>query len=170
MMGAMERDAVDEVIAQWRRARPDLDPSPMGVIGRIARLAVATERELERVFGRYGLSGGEFDVLATLRRASGPDGVTPTELAESTMVTTGGMTKRLDALERRKLIRRDPREGDRRSVWISLTPKGHALVDDAVEAHVKNEERILSGLSKRDRDQLARLLRELALTVDTGRD
>lgn len=164
----MKRDAVDQVIAQWRRARPDLDPSPMGVLGRIARLAVATAQELEPVFQRYGLTGGEFDVLATLRRASGADGVTPTELAASTMVTTGGMTKRLDALEQRRLIRRTRSGADRRSIWISLTAKGRALIDDAVEAHLENEERILGELSKQERDQLARLLRQLALTVRTA--
>ena len=162
----MERDAVDEVLAQWRRARPDLDASPMGVIGRITRLAAANERELDKVFSRFGLTGGEFDVLATLRRRDDPGGVKPTDLADSTMVTTGGMTKRLDSLARRGLIERDPCEDDRRSVHIHLTPKGRALIDEAVEAHVENEARILAGLTKRERDQLARLLRELALSVD----
>src|SRR5688572_15738279 len=143
----MERDAVDEVLTQWRRVRPDIDASPMGVIGRITRLAVANERELEKVFGRFGLTGGEFDVLATLRRRADPAGVTPTELAGSTMVTTGGMTKRLDGLARRGLVERDPCEDDRRSVRIHLTAKGRALIDEAVEAHVENEARILAGLS-----------------------
>ena len=160
----MERDAVDEVLAQWRRARPDIDPSPMGVIGRITRLAAANERVLEQVFARYGLTGGEFDVLATLRRRDEP--LKPGDLAASTMVTTGGMTKRLDSLARRGLIERDPCEDDRRSVHIHLTPKGRALIDEAVEAHVDNEARILAGLTKRERDQLAGLLRELALSVD----
>ena len=160
----MDRDAVDEVIAQWRKARPDIDPSPMGVIGRITRLAVANDRELEKVFARHGLTGGEFDVLATLRRRDEP--VTPSELAASTMVTTGGMTKRLDTLADRGLVERDPCADDRRSVHIHLTPKGRALIDTAVVEHVENEERILAGLSKPERDQLARLLRELALSVD----
>jgi DNA-binding MarR family transcriptional regulator len=162
----VERDAVDEILAQWRRERPDLDPSPMGVIGRITRLSAAIAAELEPVFERYGLTGADFDVLATIRRAATDEAITPSELAASTMVSTGGMTKRLDRLERAGLIRRDPCEDDRRSVWILLTPKGRKLVDDAVVAHLENEERLLAGLTKRERDQLARLLRELALSVD----
>jgi hypothetical protein len=90
-------DAVDRITAQWRTERPDLDSSPMEVIGRITRASVLIQRELERVFALHGLAGGDFDVLATLRRSGTP--VTPGELSRSTMVTTGGMTKRLDRLE-----------------------------------------------------------------------
>jgi DNA-binding MarR family transcriptional regulator len=161
-----QQDAVDRVLEQWQRERPDLDRSPMAVVGRISRLAALLDRELDVVFERYGLTGGEFDVLATLRRSAPDEGLTPTDLAQSTMVSTGGMTKRLDALERRGLIRRDPCEDDRRSIFVVLTPQGRALIDEAVVAHVENEERLLAGLTKRDRDRLAGLLRALALGLD----
>jgi DNA-binding MarR family transcriptional regulator len=87
-------DAVDRITAQWRRERPDLDCTPMEVIGRITRVSALIQRELERVFALHGLTGGDFDVLATLRRSEGP--LTPGELSHSTMVTTGGMTKLID--------------------------------------------------------------------------
>lgn len=157
---------MDTILDQWKRERPDIDRSPMAVVGRISRLAQAIHAEQEPVFRAHGLTAGEFDVLATLRRASPDEAITPGDLAGSTMVTTGGMTKRLDSLERRGLVRRDPCDDDRRSVWIRLTAAGRRLIDRAVEAHVENEARILSGLTKKERDQLARLLRELALSVD----
>lgn len=152
-------DAVDRITAQWRRERPDLDCTPMEVIGRITRVSALIQRELERVFALHGLTGGDFDVLATLRRSEGP--LTPGELSHSTMVTTGGMTKRLDRLEALDLIRRQPDPNDRRGRLIALTDEGRALIDRAVEAHLQNEERLLADLPAAKRDQLVALLREL---------
>ena len=163
-------DAVDRITAQWRRERPDLDPAPMGVIGRITRISALAQRELERVFAEHGLGGGDFDVLATLRRSGTTNRLTPGELSRSTMVTTGGMTKRLDRLDASGLIRREPDPRDRRGKLIALSDEGAALVDRAVEAHVQNEERLLAGLPAEKREQLAALLRELLLALDGPRD
>ena len=160
---AHDQDAVDRITAQWRAERPDLDPSPMEVVGRISRIAALTERELDRVFARFGLAGCDFDVLATLRRSGGP--LAPTELSRSAMVTTGGMTKRLDRLEGAGLIRREPDPGDRRGKLIALTDEGRALIDAAVEAHLTNEQRILATLAPADRERLAELLRRLLLSL-----
>jgi DNA-binding MarR family transcriptional regulator len=162
-------DAVDRIVEQWRRERPDLDAAPMGIIGRISRISELVQRELDRVFARFGLSGGDFDVLATLRRSGAPYRLTPGELSRSTMVTSGGMTKRLDRLEAAGLIRREPDPRDRRGKQIALTVEGRALVDDAVEAHLANEERLLEGLAAPKREELAELLRELLLALDGRR-
>jgi DNA-binding MarR family transcriptional regulator len=159
-------DAVDAIEDQWRLERPDLDSSPMSVIGRISRLAALLERELDDVFARYGLAGCDFDVLATLRRSGAPYRLTPTELSRSTMVTTGGMTKRLDRLETSGLIRREADPRDRRGKLIVLTDEGRELIDRAVEGHLENEERLLSSLSRSEREQLAGLLRGMLLAVD----
>jgi DNA-binding MarR family transcriptional regulator len=159
-------DAVDTIEAQWRRERPDLDPSPMTVIGRITRLASLLDRELDLAFAEYGLASCDFDVLATLRRSGAPYRLTPTELSRSTMVTTGGMTKRLDRLEVGGLIRREPDPGDRRGKLIALTDEGRELIDRAVEGHLANESRLLAGLSRSERKQLADLLRAMLLDVD----
>jgi DNA-binding MarR family transcriptional regulator len=163
------KDAVDLITAQWERERPDLDRSPMAVIGRISRIAALVQRELERVFAEHGLTGGDFDVLATLRRSGAPYRLTPGELSRTTMVTTGGMTKRLDRLEGSGLIRRETDPRDRRGKLIALTDEGRALIDQAVEAHIRNEERLLAELPAGKRDQLVRLLRELLLSLDGPR-
>lgn len=157
-------DAVDRITAQWRRERPDLDSAPMEVIGRITRLSALIQRELERVFAHHGLAGGDFDVLATLRRSGAL--LTPGELSRSTMVTTGGMTKRLDRLEGLGLIRREPDPRDRRGRLIALTDDGRALIDRAVEAHLQNEERLLADLPAAKRERLAALLRELLAALE----
>jgi len=159
-------DAVDTIEGQWRQERPDLDPSPMTVIGRITRLASLLDRELDTAFAEYGLAGCDFDVLATLRRSGAPYRLTPTELSRSTMVTTGGMTKRLDRLEANGLIRRDPDPSDRRGKLIALTDEGRELIDRAVEGHLANEERLLACVTPPDRTRLADLLRDMLLALD----
>lgn len=159
-------DAVDRITAQWRRERPDLDRSPMAVIGRISRAAAHLQRELDRVFAQHGLTGGDFDVLATLRRSGAPYRLSPGSLSASTMVTTGGMTKRLDRLEALGLIRREPDPGDRRGKLIALTDEGRRVIDRALEAHLRNEERLLKPLSKARREQLAGLLRDLLVSLE----
>lgn len=134
----------------------------MGVIGRLNEAASLISRErLAPLFARFGLQQGEFDVLATLRRSGAPYALTPTELYEATMVTSGAMTARLDRLEKAGLIRRAPHPSDRRGVVVEFTAKGLALVDEALAAHVANEHQILAGLTGQDRDMLARLLEKL---------
>lgn len=166
----MPTDAVDRIQQQWRRERPDLDPAAMGVIGRITRIAALAERELELVFHAHGLTGADFDVLATLRRSGPPYRLTPGELSRSTMVTSGGMTKRLDRLEAMGLARREPDPSDRRGRLIALTDQGRSLIDAAVEQHVRNEERVLAPISHERREQLAALLREILLALDGPRE
>lgn len=158
-----EQDGVDLILEQWRRERPDLDTTPMGVIGRVSRLSRELERRLEPVFARQGLESGLFDVLATLRRTGPPYRLRPTDLAESLMLTSSGATKRLDRLEQAGLVARQPDPTDRRGILIELTPAGRRLVDSAVAEHVANESNLLSALSPTERRQLASLLRKLLL-------
>lgn len=151
-------DRVSRIQGQWQRERPDLDPSPVGVIGRIHRLAAHLTEELVPVYRGFGLSEGEFDVLAALRRIGSPFELAPGELARHTMVTTGGMTKRLDRLEAAGLVTRHPSTGDRRGRVVALTPAGLRLVDQAIAAHLENERRLLEPLSPGQRRQLEDLL------------
>jgi DNA-binding MarR family transcriptional regulator len=164
------RDHVQHVLEQWRREAPELDRSPMGVVGRISRLAQLLQAELEPVFAAHGLNGGEFDVLASLRRSGRPYRLTPTELSKALMVTSGGMTKRLTALEGRGLIRRDPDPNDGRSTVVSLTREGSRLVEPALREHVANQQRLLGGLSNKERAELAGLLETLALSLGDEAD
>jgi DNA-binding MarR family transcriptional regulator len=160
-----KRDHVQHVLEQWKREVPELDRSPMGVVGRISRLAQLLQVQLEPVFAAHGLNGGEFDVLASLRRTGRPYRLTPTELSSALMVTSGGMTKRLNALEDRGLTRRERDPADRRSTAVALTPEGKRLVEAAVADHVENERRLLGELASKDRAELARLLERLALAL-----
>lgn len=144
--GPRHPDAVDAILAQWQRERPDLDASPMGPIGRLKRCAARMEQRLESCFAEFGLSLWEFDMLATLRRAGAPYRLSPTELFSTLMVTSGTMTHRLKRLETRGWIERLPSQQDARSMLVQLRPEGLVLIDRAVEAHVENEHRILSAL------------------------
>ncbi|SPK73951.1 putative TRANSCRIPTIONal REGULATOR, MarR family [Cupriavidus taiwanensis] len=152
-------DHVDGILAQWARERPDLDASPMGILGRLGRLNRHTGRAIEAALGATGLQPWEFDVLATLRRAGPPYALSPGALIGSLMITSGTMTNRLDHLERAGLVRREPNPGDRRGLLVALTDGGRERVDHALELHVANEHRLLQGLSATERAQLATLLR-----------
>jgi len=158
-----ERDGVDLILEQWRRERPDLDASPIGVIGRISRLARELEQRLEPVYREQGLEPGWYDVLATLRRIGPPYRLRPTEFSNTLMLTSSGTTKRLDRLEQAGLITRAPDPEDRRGTLITLTDAGRELVDRASEAHLENERRLVSALTATERRALADLLRKLQL-------
>ncbi|KWR88115.1 MarR family winged helix-turn-helix transcriptional regulator [Cupriavidus sp. IDO] len=159
-------DHVDAILAQWARERPDLDVSPMGLIGRLGRLNRHTGRAVEAALAETGLSPWEFDVLATLRRSGEPYALSPGALIESLMITSGTMTNRLDHLERAGLIRRQPNPEDRRGLLIELTAAGRERVDRALEIHVANEHRLLEALSAAERAQLAGLLRRWLLAFE----
>lgn len=163
-----EPDHVDAIVAQWERERPDLDPSPMHVIGRISRLAATVEELLRPVFAARGLGDGDFDVLATLRRSGAPYELTPTELGASTMVTSGAVTKRVDRLERAGLVERRVDDSDARGRRIRLTQQGLALIDESFAVHMDNEARMLAGLTAAERSDLVRLLRRLAESFAAG--
>jgi DNA-binding MarR family transcriptional regulator len=158
-----ERDGVDRIIEQWRTERPDLDPSPIGIIGRVSRLARELEARLEPVYKAHGLEPGWHDVLATLRRTGPHYRLRPTDLTDATMLTSSGTTKRLDKLEQAGLIRREPDPDDRRGTLITLTEAGRALIDSVTAAHLANERRLLAALGATEQRELADLLRKLQL-------
>jgi len=152
-------DHVDHILAQWRKERPDLDVGPMGLLGRLHRLSTHLSREVEAVLLKHGLSSSAFDVLATLRRAGPPYRLSPGDLLAMTMVSSGTMTNRIDQLEKVGLVERIHNPQDRRSVLISLTERGLAIVEDAVGAHVENQHRLVAHLSEEERAALNGLLK-----------
>jgi DNA-binding MarR family transcriptional regulator len=161
-----ERDGVDLIIEQWQRERPELDSSPIGIVGRISRLAREIEDRLEPVYRDHGLEPGWHDLLATLRRSGGT--LRPTDLTNASMLTSSGTTKRLDKLEAAGLITRTADPDDRRGTLISLTPAGRRLIDELTPAHLDNERRILGALGEADQKRLADLLRKLQLGLPEG--
>ncbi|SCB57853.1 DNA-binding transcriptional regulator, MarR family [Rhizobium aethiopicum] len=159
-MGEEKQDHVDRILAQWRRERPDLDVEPMGILGRLKRLGTHLGREVEAVLMTHGLSTSAFDVLATLRRSGAPHRLSPGELLEMTMVSSGTMTNRIDQLEKAGLVERIVNPQDRRSVLIALTEKGLATVEEAVGAHVANQQRLTGNLTAEDKAEFDRLLKK----------
>ncbi|WP_067696447.1 MarR family winged helix-turn-helix transcriptional regulator [Nocardia jejuensis] len=154
-------DAIDLITTAWQEARPDVDVSPMAVIGRITRLSRIFDREFTDFFRGHGLEFWEFDVLATLRRSGGDTGLTAGALNKAAMITSGAITNRIDRLAAKNLVERVPDPNDRRAIRVRLTPTGRTLVDDLLPLHVANEQRMLDDLPASDRAQLANLLRAL---------
>lgn len=165
-----QMDAVDAILEQWHRERPDLDISPMGTIGRIKRCAALLQRKLDETFATFGMTGWEFDVLATLRRSGTPYCLAPTTLFSALMITSGTMTHRLKGLETSGLVRRKPNRDDARSILVQLTPTGLALIDRAVEAHVENERQILASIKPSDLVALDTRLSRLLTVLEPAGD
>ncbi|QEI04712.1 winged helix-turn-helix transcriptional regulator [Pigmentiphaga aceris] len=162
-------DRAAVAIEQWRRERPDLDLLPMSVLGRFAEVAHLIARDhINPLFARMGLQQGEFDVLATLRRAGAPYALTPTVLYTALMISSGGMTSRLDRLARAGLIERQAHPEDRRAVQVALTPEGLRLIDGMMAPHVENQRTALAALSLAEQQELNRLLTSLVAGLSGG--
>ncbi|MFF8397207.1 MarR family winged helix-turn-helix transcriptional regulator [Streptomyces sp. NPDC016172] len=160
------KDPVDAIIDQWATVRPDLDTAAMEVFGRVNRLSHAIGERVGKAYAKFGISRGEFDVLAALRRSGEPYTLSPRQLSATLMLTTGGMTGRLDKLERAGLLRRSPDPHDRRGLHVTLTDEGLGLVDEAVGAGLAVQTEALSALGAERAGQLAGLLRDLLAGTD----
>ena len=161
--GAAQGGPLDAILAQWRRARPDIDPGPMAVCGAIWRAGERLRQGIGANLTGADLDFAGFDVLMTLRRQGEQGGsLTPSELAKDMMLSTSAMTNRLDRLEKRRLIARQADPADRRSLRIVLTEEGFALIERLVGAHVATEERLLDKLDAAERAQLKALLAKVA--------
>jgi DNA-binding MarR family transcriptional regulator len=157
-------DEIDRIVEEWNRERPDLDVSPTETLQRITRLSLLQGVSFARVFAPYGVSFGEYLVLAALRRAGPPYRMNPTHLFNSVILSSGAMTNRIDRLEEMGLVERQPDPTDRRGRLVALTDRGRELVDAAVADHLANEQRLLGTLDAVEREQLAGLLRKLLLS------
>ncbi|CCQ10702.1 Transcriptional regulator, MarR family [Pseudoalteromonas luteoviolacea B = ATCC 29581] len=154
-------DLVDRVLAQWKREKPELDPWPMAIMGRLVRADAIFSKTLQGVFKQFGLNGGEFDVLATLRRSGQPYALTPNQLLQTLMLTSGSMTNRIDRLEEKSLVKRSPDPNDRRGVVVSLTQQGLKVIDEVIVEHVAKGNDLLAPLEYEEQQQLANLLKKL---------
>ncbi|HEX2786042.1 MAG TPA: MarR family transcriptional regulator [Ilumatobacteraceae bacterium] len=159
-----QRDAVDQITNQWSSVRPEIDTSPIEVIGRVSRLSRLIDRRLGESFARFDLEDWMYDVLATLRRTGEPYQLTAGDLVRRSMVTTGAITNRIDRLEQRGLVKRAA-SSDRRKVIVCLTKRGLDTVEEVVVAHMAAEREILAALSKPQRRDLANLLRTTLLAL-----
>jgi DNA-binding MarR family transcriptional regulator len=158
-------DPVDRALAQWAREMPDVEIRGADVLNRARRVVLESRAAIEENFKAHGLDTGEFDVLATLRRAGEPFCLRPTELYRALMISSGGLTARLDRLEGAGLIRRRAADDDARSVIVELTRDGRKKIEAAFRADMEIENRMVSGLSESERAELVRLLRKLTQGV-----
>jgi DNA-binding MarR family transcriptional regulator len=158
-------DRAENAAGQWARERPEIDTAAMVLLGRLAEAALVIARDkLNPLFAEFDLQPGEFDVLATLRRSGKPHALTPTELYEAAMISSGSMTNRIDRLEKIGFVARKPNPADKRGTLVALTKQGLALIDRVIDAHVANQQAIVSGLSAREQSQLSALLAKLLHT------
>jgi DNA-binding MarR family transcriptional regulator len=156
-----DKDEVDRLIAAWQKERPDLDFAPLAVLSRITRISKHLDIARRNAFAELETWG--FDVLATLRRVGDPYQLSPGQLIQETMVTSGTMTNRLDRLEELGLIIRSQDPTDGRGILVSLTKAGAKAVDSAMEDLLSRERELLKVLTKSQQGVLAALLRELAI-------
>ena len=166
---AVARDLIDHLLNAWRTARPDLDPTPLGVVGRVIVLAQHLEESVEAALVKHHLSLGQFDILATLRRHGPRGGLTPSQLLESVVLSSGGMTARLDKLEGAGLILRTSDANDRRMVVIELTSKGKRVIDASTETRFAEARESLPPLNSSELHVLAGLLRKWLIKM-SGKD
>ncbi|WP_194421930.1 MarR family winged helix-turn-helix transcriptional regulator [Microbacterium abyssi] len=162
-----EADEVDRIVGAWHTQRPDLDFSPLEVLSRMDRLSRHLDRARRDVFRRSDIEAWEWDVLSALRRAGAPFQLSPKQLLQQTLVSSGTMTNRIDRLVGRRFVRREADPGDRRSVLVTLTDDGRIRVDAAITRLVDVEAELLKALSRSDRDRMASLLRKLSLSFDS---
>ena len=165
----IQLDSVDSIITQWREENIDVDLLPMAILGRLAKLGKYIDTDILHCHDRQDLRQGEFDVLATLRRSGEPYSLTPSELYQSMMLTSGAMTSRLDRLETKGFIRREHSKSDRRSVQVMLTAEGKKKVDAVLPAHINTQHDLLKGVNQQDREKLAELLKRWLMQLETAK-
>ena len=164
----MDVDPTDRLLAGWDETRPDLEVGALQVTARLSRIGPHLARRQEEVFGRFGLNRGEVGLLSTLRIAGPPHQLSPTRLARGLMLSSAGVTSRIDRLERRGFVRRLDDPNDRRGVIIELTDEGLTVVDAAVAANSASDRQLLSRLDPAELTQLEGLLRKLLAGLEVG--
>ena len=164
----MKKDAVDDILEQWSDERPELDTASLGVVIRVTSLNRAFLRQATEALAPLDLELFEYDVLSALRRQGRPYALPATGIARETGLSSGAMTNRIDKLESRGLVIRKGDKGDRRAVIVSLTAAGKRAIDDAIQLRLEAADESLRGLSSRERNDLARLLRKVRLTGTDG--
>lgn len=159
-------DAVDAILEQWRRELPGVDATPMAVFGRIHRVFLRYQVHVTDLYARYGTNPAAFDLLAALRRSGAPYRQTAGALADASLITSGGISLRVDRLEKAGLVTRERDKVDRRAVYVQLSESGLELIDKVAALHFANEQDMLVGMTITERRQLAQLLSRVEVSLD----
>lgn len=159
----MKNDPIDDILEQWSDERPELDTASLGVVIRVMNLYKSFHRQATAALEELDLELFEYDVLSALRRQGRPFALPATRLAKEADLSSGAMTNRVDRLEARGLVRRRPDVKDRRGVIVSLTARGRKVIDDAIQHRLDVADDSLNGITRKERKELARLLRKIRL-------
>jgi DNA-binding MarR family transcriptional regulator len=165
--GVTARDSIDILVDEWRRERPDLDPSPVAILGRLHRIAARLERRVETWLAPLNLTWESFSLILTLRRSGAPFALRPTDLYRESLLTSGAITNRIDRVERQGLVRRRQDPNDGRVMVVELTAAGRRLADKAAAIHFRALAETLNGLSRQDTAQLNASLARLMAVLET---
>lgn len=161
-----KNDIIETLIKDWKKERPDLDASAMAIVGRILKLGKTLEKRASKAIQENGIHYTDLDVLATLRRSGKPFMLTPKELMQSVIITSGAMTALLDRLTKLDLIYRSPDEKDGRIKRASLTPKGIKVIDKAIEVRFAEASDSINYLNRSEKETLAVLLKKMILKTE----
>jgi DNA-binding MarR family transcriptional regulator len=161
-----QRDSVHRLVSEWREERPDLDPSPVAIQGRILRLSAHLLRQTDSWLEPLGLSWEAFSLIVTLRRSGKPYELRPTDLLRESLLTSGAITNRIDRVEQMGLVERRLDMRDRRGCIISLTAAGINVADKAIARHFSAVGELLDVLTGNERRQLEKLLSKLLLSFE----
>ncbi len=159
------QDHVDKIVTQWNTEMPNIDASSMLVFGRMYRLIIQLEKNRNKALKLFNFKDGEFDVLATIRRSGQPFEISPTELYQSLLITSGTITHRLNRLEKAGLIYRKIDAKDRRSILVGLTEMGRTNIDKAIVIHCEVQDSFLANLTDAEKTQLATLLKTMSQNI-----
>lgn len=166
----MSQDWTDALLNRWSAVRPRQDMTPYEVTARISRIGLHIARHQEEAFGQFGLNRGEVGVLGALRIAGPKQQLSPTRLFKGLMLSSAGITSRLDRLERRGYVRRLRDPGDRRGVLVELTDAGREILTQAVRANTSGEKGLTANLTRQEQKVLAALLKKLLAGLEPAAD
>ena len=166
-MKSQDKDLIENLVIDWKRERPELDASAMLIVGRILNLGKTLEKRMDKVLKDTEICYSDLDVLATLRRSGKPYELTPKELMQSVLITSGAMTALLDRLTKRDLIYRSVDEKDSRVKRAGLTKKGIKTIGVAIENRFKDASETISELNEREKEILSKLLKKMMLHFES---
>src|SRR5262245_23175523 len=160
-----EADSIELFMAQWRTERPDLDPWPVGILGRTQRISALLQARAAKWLAPLGLTWESFSLLVALRRSGPPYALRPTDIYRESLLTSGAITNRIDRVEKNGWVKRHDSPDDRRGVIVRLTPAGRAVADRAIEVHLRELAAQLARISKKERQALLAGLGKLLHTL-----
>ncbi|ORE95815.1 MarR family transcriptional regulator [Stappia sp. 22II-S9-Z10] len=159
------RLADDDVVASgirwWNAEKPELDTQGKAILGRIIALQDRITRRYNAALAPFGLKYTEYAVLATLRARGSDLPMSPTELSQTMLFTSGGLSNLLRRLAERGLVSRTAAAHDGRGVTVSLTAEGRALADRTMPVQVATDRDLIACLSGPERSALEGLLTTL---------